>query len=293
MSNHQYQEDRISKTRLRNSFIGSVIGIVLAMYIVGIFAFIVYISNTFIHSLSQNIEVELSFFSDIPEYDILQLEKHLKTKNYVQKTEFFSQKQNTEEAIELLGSDFTEIIDNPINATIILTMNPLYSSPQKLDSIAQILKRNTIVQDVTYPQIIVENIHQKIRPIQIAVFIVALILTLISFALIANSIRLAIYSKRFLIKSMLLVGAEKGFVRKPFIKTGFLQGLIGGLLSIILLGLTLYIGHRFYPDMFYINNLNEIGIILGGIFILSLLLTLIATLISVNKYIRIKTDNLF
>lgn len=300
MSTHDFQEDRISKARLRSSFAGSTVTVVLALYLIGILGFIVYFSNNFITSLSQKIEMEFMFFSEVPENEIIQMEKELQKAHFVASTQFHSKEANRQEAIEVVRTDFTQIIDNPINATITIYVKPEFTDPKTLDSLAAALKNNTIIEDIIYPRIIVESVHEKVFPIQLIILAVSLILVFTAFILVINSIRLAIYSKRFLIRSMLLVGATRGFVRKPFLKRGFFQGFLSGFWAVVLLSVTLYAGYivRLEYDLqdFIIINpefFREIGIIFGGVFGLSFILTLFATLISINKYIRIKTDNLF
>jgi len=300
MPTRDFQEDRISKARSRSSFVGATITVILALYLIGILGFVVYFSNNFITSLSQKIEMEFTFFSEVPESEIIQLEKELQKAPFAGSTQFHSKDANTQEAIEVIGTDFTQIIANPINATLTINVKPEFTAPETLDSLAAALKSNTIIQDITYPRIIAESFHKKLFPIQLIILSVALILIFVAFILVINSIRLAIYSKRFLIKSMLLVGATRGFVRKPFLKRGLLQGFLGGFWAVVLLSGTLYAGYIVYQeydlqDFIIINPeiYREIGIIFGGVFGLSFILTLFATLISVNKYIRIKTDNLF
>jgi cell division transport system permease protein len=155
------------------------------------------------------------------------------------------------------------------------------------------LKRNEIVQDVDYPEFIVKSVSNNFKKIQWIILGVTAVFMLISMLLIANCIRLNIYAKRFNIKSMLLVGATPRFVRKPFVTKGLLQGIWGGIIAILLLALVLYFGNRSMPEFIDFSQMHYIAPILGGILLFGILFTVIISIISVNRYIRIKDERLY
>lgn len=153
--------------------------------------------------------------------------------------------------------------------------------------------KNSEVKDVEYPDTIVKTVLNNFMKIQIIICVVCAIFMIISMILIANYIRLQIYAKRFGIRSMLLVGATKGFVRRPFVFKGFVQGVLGGFFAVIMLAGILYLGNLHIPDMVNFDYILEISILLAGIFLLSILFTIMVSLYSVNKYIKINTDRLY
>lgn len=237
--------------------------------------------------------MEVLFYSEVKEADIIALEQQIKLKPYIAASRVSSREDNTKNAIEIVGSDFTEIIDNPINASIIISVAPAYANSDSLDKISKELKKNEIVQDVDYPKPIVTSVSNNFHKIQWFIFGICAIFMLISMLLIANCIRLNIYAKRFNIKSMLLVGATPKFVRKPFVNKGLVQGIWGGIIAILILAVLLYIGNKTFPNFIDFSQLLYIAIILAGLLLFSILFTVIISIVSVNRYIRIKDERLY
>lgn len=266
------------------------------MFFIGTLTFFAFFSTQMMNNLSKKLEMEILFYdekSGVKEMDIIAYEQQLKLKPFIAESRVSSKAENTAEAKKNVGNNFLEIIDNPINASIIISVAPEYANSDSLDKIIREIKQNVIVQDVSYPDMIVKSVHNNFMTIQISILVISLILILISMLLIANSIRLNIYAKRFNIRSMLLVGATRGFVRRPFIFKGFIQGVWGGLIAVLLLAAMLYKGNILFEDFVNFQYILEIAIILGCLFVFSILYTMLIANISVNKYIRINKDRLY
>jgi cell division transport system permease protein len=293
MDTSQTSLDRITRTRLFFSAIGSVISIALTMFFIGTLVFFAFFSMQYIRNLSQKVEVEVLFYSDVKETDIMAFEQQLKIKPYISQSRFCSKEDNTAEAIRTIGNDFTEIITSPINASILLSVTPEYANGDSLKAVAKKLKQNTYVQDVEYPESIVKTVLDNFLKVQMAIVVICTVFMLISMLLIGNSLRLNIYSKRFSIKSMLLIGATRAFVRKPFIMKGFTQGVWGGFIAAILVGLTLLEGNIIIPEFIDFQYTMQIAALLVGIFAFSVLFTVIISFFSVNRYIKINRDELY
>ena len=285
--------DRITKARLRLSAFGSIFSIALTMFFIGTLAFFAFFSTQYLKNLSKKIEMEVLFYSDIKEADIMALEQQIKLKPYIAASRVSSREENTQNAIKVIGSNYTDIIPNPLNASIIISVAPEYANSDSLKKVSKELKRNEIVQDVDYPEFIVKSVSNNFKKIQWIILGVTAVFMLISMLLIANCIRLNIYAKRFNIKSMLLVGATPHFVRKPFVTKGLLQGIWGGIIAILLLALVLYFGNRSMPEFIDFSQMHYIAPILGGILLFGILFTVIISIISVNRYIRIKDERLY
>lgn len=293
MSKYPDSIDKITRARLAFSAAWSVFSIALTIFFIGILVYVAFFSSQYIQDLSKKIEVEVLFYSEVREADVMAYEQQLKMKHYVSSSRFSSKSENTEVAKKILGNDFTEIIPNPINATIIFSVTPEYANSDSLAVIERDILKNSEVKDVEYPDTIVKTVLNNFMKIQIIICVVCAIFMIISMILIANYIRLQIYAKRFGIRSMLLVGATKGFVRRPFVFKGFVQGVLGGFFAVIMLAGILYLGNLHIPDMVNFDYILEISILLAGIFLLSILFTIMVSLYSVNKYIKINTDRLY
>jgi cell division transport system permease protein len=220
-------------------------------------------------------------------------EQKLKTVQYISQSRFCSRADNTAEAIKTIGNDFTEIITNPINATIVLSVTPPYANGDSIKAIIKKIKQNITVQDVEYPESIVKTVLDNFIRIQMAIVVISAVFMLISMLLIGNSLRLVIYSKRFSIKSMLLIGATPAFVRKPFLLKGFSQGVWGGFIACICIAFLLWESHVILSEFVDFQYINEISILLAGLFIFSILFTVLVSYYSVNRYIKINRDRLY
>lgn len=293
MSKYPESIDRITKARLKFSALGSIVSIALTMFFIGTMAFFAYFSTQYINNLSKKIEMEILFYSDVKEANIVALEQKLKLEPFIAASRVSSRADNTREAIKTIGNNYTEIIANPINASIIVSVSPEYANSDSLKIISKHIKQNQIVQDVQYPDFIVKSIHNNFITIQLVILGISFIFMLISMLLIANSIRLNIFAKRFNIKSMLLVGATRGFVRRPFIFKGFVQGVWGGFIAILILGVLIYFGNVIFPEFIDFSYITAIAIILAGTFTFSILFTSLTSWFSVNRYIKINSDRLY
>jgi cell division transport system permease protein len=285
--------DRITRTRLFFSAVGSVLSIALTMFSIGTLVFFAFFSMKYIQDLSQKVEMEILFYSTVKEADIMAFEQKLKTEPYISHSRFCSKEDNTAEAIKTIGNDFTEIISNPINASILISVTANYANGDSLKVVAKKIKQNTNVQDVDYPESLVKAVLNNFVKVQMAIVIVCAVFMLISMLLIGNSLRLNIYSKRFSIRSMLLIGATRAFVRKPFIIKGFVQGVWGGFIACFLIALMLLESNFILPEFVSFQNITEISVLLAGIFIFSILFTVIVSFFSVNRYIKINRDELY
>lgn len=293
MSKYPDSIDKITKARLRLSAFGSVASIALTMFFIGTLACFAYFSTQYIHNLSKKIEMEILFYADVKEADIVSMEQRMKMEPFIAASRVSSRQENTQEAIKTIGNNYTDIISNPINASIIISVSPEYANSDSLQQISKRIKKEQIVQDVQYPDFLVKSISNNFRTLQWVVLIISAVFMLISMLLIANSIRLHIYAKRFNIKSMLLVGATRSFVRGPFVLKGLSQGVWGGAIAVVLLGLLLYQGNLLFPQFVDFSQILYVSLILLAVFVFSILFTVIVSAISVNRYIRIKDERLY
>ncbi len=293
MSKYSESIDAITKARLRLSSFGSVVSIALAMFFIGTLVFFFFFSSKLIYHISENMEVEILFYSHVNEADIMAYEQKLKLEPFIATCRVSSKEENTNEAIKAVGNDFREIITNPINASILFSLNTKYNNSDSINVVFKKINQQAIVQDIVYSDKILKFVHENLFTIHLTIFIICFVFILISMLLIANSIRLNIYSKRLNIRSMLLVGATRGFVRKPFIWKGFVQGVWGGGLAIVFLGVLLYFGEKSLPNFISFSEVEILALIGLGIFAFSIIFTMLIALFSVNKYIKVNQDRLY
>ena len=290
--------DKITKHRLTSAKISTVISISLVLYIMGLLGIVLINAKRISENVRENIGFEVFLTYDITEGEISNLQKELALFPYIKSMQYISKEEAIEEAKTILGNNFTDYANDIIPASIQLKINSEYTSLDSLQKIEKTLRLKTHIIDVNYQKNYVKNINENLYKISMILLIISGILLIISIALISNTMRLSIYSKRFIIRSMLLVGAKRRTIYAPFISTGILQGLWGAILAISLLCGTLYFVYintnPIFSEIIDFTQQPELYVYLFGIILfLGIFITWISTFFSVRKYIKIKLDKLY
>jgi len=274
----------------------SLVSITLVLFLLGVFALLMMHAQKLSNYLKENISFEIVMNSNVKEAYILRLQKELDAMPAVKSTEYITKEEAIRRLSEDLGEDFLQWLgdeENPLLPSIEVRFNAAYANPDSLTVIeAQLLKNNDI-KDIYYHKSLVELINQNVRRIGIGLMVASLILLIIAVTLIRNTIRLSIYSKRFLVRSMLLVGATASYIRRPFIKSGISQGFFGALLADVFLGLLLYGLRKRLPELTLIQDFNIIIAIFVGIIVLGILLGGFSTRSALRKYLKADVDRLY
>ena len=228
------------------------------------------------------------------EADILKLQKKLNQEPFVKQSEYISKKQALKEQTEAMGTDPEEFLGyNPFTASIEIKLHSDYANSDSIAKIEKMIKKNTNIQDVLYRKELIDAVNDNIRNISLVLLALAVVLTFISFALINNTIRLAIYSKRFLIHTMKLVGASWGFIRRLFMARSFNLGFLSGLLADAVLWGGVHTLLQYDPSLSQYIHVDMLLVVGAAVLLFGLLLTLGCTYVSVNKYLRMKVGDLY
>ncbi len=283
------------KTKIRGAYLTSVVSISLVLLLLGIVGLLVLNAKQMSDYVKENLCFSLIINNDVAEPDIKQFQKTLDTHDFIKSTEYITKEDAAKQLQEELGEDFIETLGyNPLSPTINVYLNSDYASP---DSIAKLenffMSKSGIVNEVSYQQNLVNLINDNIRKVSVILLALSALFFLISFALLNNTIRLQIYSKRFIINTMKLVGAKKNFIRRPFIASGALQGLISSLIAIALLYTIIYFANAQLGDLIGTIDPLVIALLFVAVAVIGVLLCVFATLLSINKYLRLKTINLY
>jgi len=289
------KEDKFNKRRLRASYFTSVISITLVLFILGFFGLIVLHSKMIGKHVRENIQMNVYMKKNAKEAEIFRLKKEMDATNNVKYTKYISADEAKKIYQEEIGEDFIQFLDgeNPLHASIEIHLNENYANVAELKKLAKKIEKRRIVEEVRYHEDYVQAINKNIARISLFFMIVSGLLLLISIVLINNTIRLSVYSNRFIIRSMRLIGATQAFIRKPFIWRGIAQGIISALLSIGLLIAILYKFHEFYPDLINIRNIDLYLILFGGVIATGIIISWWSSSLSVRRYLRMKIDNLY
>ena len=283
------------KNKIRGAYFTSVVSISLVLLLLGIVGLLMLNAKQMSDYVKENLCFSLIINDDVSEPDIKQFQKSLDTHEFIKSTEYITKDDAAKQLQEELGENFIETLGyNPLSPTINVYLNSDYASP---DSIAKLesffLSKSNIVNEVSYQQNLVNLIHDNIKKVSIILLVLSALFFLISFALLNNTIRLQIYSKRFIINTMKLVGAKKGFIRRPFIASGALQGLVSSIIAIALLYGIIYFANSQLENIMGLIDPWIIALLFVAVAVIGVLLCVFATLLSINKYLRLKTINLY
>ncbi len=289
------KEDKFNKRRLRASYLTSVISITLVLFVLGFFGLIVLHSKMIGKHIRENIQMNVYMKKSAKEAEIFRLKKEMDANNNVKYTKYISADEAKKIYQKEIGEDFIKFLDgeNPLHASIEIHLNESYANVAELKKLAKKIEKRKIVEEVRYHENYVQAINRNIARISLFFMIVSGLLLLISIVLISNTIRLSVYSNRFIIRSMRLIGATQMFIRKPFIWRGIAQGIISAFLSIGLLIAILYKLHNYYPDLISMRNIDLYLILFGGVIATGIIISWWSSSLSVRRYLRMKIDNLY
>ena len=266
----------------------------MVLLLLGMVVFFVLSANNLSTYVRENIGFTVLVSDDMKEAEILKYQKALNEKEYVKESVYISKEQALKEQTEAMGTDPAEFLGyNPFTASIEIKLNAGYAN---LDSVAWIEKEilsNKKVMEVSYPQDLLDSVNSNIQKVSLFLLGLAALLTLISFALINNTIRLAIYSKRFLIHTMKLVGASWGFIRRPFLIRNMWIGILSGLMADTILIIMAYMLVKYEPQLIDIITPEVMLIVMGTVFVFGLVITCMCAYVSINKYLRMKASALY
>lgn len=275
-------------------FVTSCISTTLVLLLLGMVVFFVLAARNLSVYVKENINFSIVISDDMKERDILRLQKSLNGEPFVKSTEYISKKQALEEQTEAMGTDPQEFLGyNPFSASIEVKLKSDYANADSIAKIEKQIRKNTDIQDVLYQKELVDAVNDNIRKISFLLLGLAVILALISFALINNTIRLAVYSKRFLIHTMKLVGASWSFIRRPFLRRNFWIGVLAaGLADGMLWAAATWLVER-EPELIKVITPEVMLLVSVAVLAFGVLITWLCAFFSVNKYLRMKAGALY
>jgi cell division transport system permease protein len=288
------KERNINRNRLRSSYLTSIISISLVLFLIGIVGLLIINGRSINNSVRESIGFNVILKEKVKDADIFQLQKILDAKTYTLSTEYITKEKAALETEQLVGGDFVEFLGfNPLPPSIRLKLRASYTRPDSVMFIEEEILSYEQVEEVVYKKTLLYAINENIRKISIVILGFSILLLLVAITLINNTIRLSIYSKRFIINTMQLVGATRSFIRKPFLIKSVLNGFIGSLISMSLLAGLLYLSSEELENIISFTDINLMALLGASILLISIVINWISTFFAVNKYLNIKTDKLY
>ncbi len=275
------------------SFFYSIVSITLVLFLLGILGTFVFLSQKISRYFRENIEITLILKDNLNEVDIFSFQKALDREPFVKSTEYLSKDEAAKIMNQQYGEDLEVLGYNPLYASLNIYLNADFANDDSLKVIEERLLQNPMVEEVYYMKALITLVNKNIRNISLILGGLAALIFFISLTLIDSTIRLLMYSQRFLIRSMQLVGATRWFIIKPYIGRGIFNGAMSGIIAVIaLLGLLYYVQNRI-PNFIEPNDLMAFGVIFLLVISTGILISLISTWLAVRKYLRLQLDDLY
>ena len=286
--------EKYSQRRLKTSYASTIVGITLVLYMLGLLGLLIMHANRLSDYVKENIGFTVFLNEDVKEVDIIQLQKTLDAREYVKSTEYITSEKAAKDLQEDIGEDFVTFLGyNPLPPSIDVRFKADYANADSLNTLQSELENNTYVKEVQYNESLVAGVNENIRKISLIILGFSALLMIISIALINNTIRLSVYSKRFLLRTMQLIGATENFIRRPFLLKGIVQGIIASVIAILSLVFTLYFAQKEVPELQELQDATLFIKLFIFVMVLGIIISWASTYLAVRKYLRIKTDYLY
>ena len=280
--------------RLRSSYVSSVLSISLVLFMMGLLGLLVIDAKKISDYVKEHVQLNIYLSDDMTKSELSGMIKSMKELPYVRTLQYISKDEALENLKSDLGEESVGMLDsNPLPATIDVGVYADYAHPDSLNKIQKELSSFRQVVEVSYQRSEVEALNRNFRTLAVIILIFCGLLLFIAVVLINNTIRLSLFSRRFLIKSMQLVGATKGFIRKPFLTRSLVHGFYSGLISVVLLAGIIYIIESRFPDFGQLSDLRQIGVLFASVMLFGFLISGLSTFRAVNRYLRHKADELY
>jgi cell division transport system permease protein len=286
--------EKFQKRRLISSYFSVVLSIFLVLFLLGILGFFIINSKKLADDFREKIAMTVFFKNEANDSILKAFGQEMKTSKFSKTFVYVSKEQAAKEHTDIIGEDFVTFLgENPLQNSYDIHLRADYVVRDSITKIESHLRKNAMVSDIVYDKQLVNLVNDNIKKVSMWILIVSAFLTFIAVLLINSSLRLSIYSNRFIIKTMQMVGATKSFIRKPFVMRSIKLGMIGaGLAVLALIGLLVYLENSF-PDLGILDDKLLIGLVLIAVFGLGILITWLSTYFATQRFLNLRTDDLY
>lgn len=286
--------EKFQKRRLISSYFSVVLSVFLVLFLLGILGLFVINSKKLSDDFKEEIAMTVFFKNEATDSVINAFRDELKIAKFVKSSVYVTKEQAAKQHTDIIGEDFMTFLGaNPLQNSFDIHLKADYIDTENIRKIESRFRANEMVSDIVYDKQLVNLVNDNIKKVSMWILIISGILAFIAVILINSSMRLSIYSNRFIIKTMQMVGATKSFIRKPFIMRSIKLGLIGSVLAVLaLIGLLIYLDTNF-PNLGILNDPLTIGAVLVSVLLVGILITWISTFFATQRYLNLRTDDLY
>ena len=286
--------ERYQKRKLISSYFSVVLSIGLVLFLLGILGLLVLNTKKMADHFKEQITISVFLKENAKEVEVDQLQKSLAMAEYTKLATYVSKEEAAEQHSEEIGENFIDFLGyNPLKNSIDVQLNADFVSPEQIEGIATEISKKNYVDEVSYDKPLVGLLSDNVKKISFWILVASAIFTFIAVLLINSSIRLSIYSKRFIIKTMQMVGATKIFIRRPFLWTNIKLGMLGAVIALLALAGALFYLDKNFPELNLFKDSTILILLFVGVFILGVLISLISTYFATQRFLNLRTDELY
>lgn len=287
-------DEKFQKRRLRSSYISVILSVSLVLFTLGLLGLFLLYTQKITNQVIEDIGFTVYLYDDVKQVDVDRLKKTIDIADYTRTSTYISKDEAIEILKQDLGEDFMQYLDyNPLLASIDVKVKPAYASTDSLAVVKASLSRSSKVKEIVYQESLIQKVQENLRIAGLVILIFSSLLLVVAIALINNSIRLSIYSRRFIIKSMQLVGATQGFIRRPFVQRGILHGVYSALIAMLLIMGVMYYLQNVLPDLIQIEDIEILAYLFVLVMALGIIISWVSTSLAVRKYLRMRGNKLY
>ncbi len=287
-------ENKLIRRRLVGAWLSTVISISLVLLLVGVAALLVVNARSVSDYFKENMQVSVLMKQEVDDDEAMEYVAELDAMPFIKSSKFVSREQGTKEMAELLGEDFLNVFETaPIPVSVEVTLKADYVSTDSLEVVKKEIRRSGIVDEVVYQQSLVEKLNTNLKRISVVLGVFIVLLLFISFVLINNTVRLNVFSRRFTIHTMKLVGATKSFIRAPFMVQAVFQGLFSALLATLMLVGILFFVRSEFAQLFEVFRLDLLLVVIGVVILSGVVICTISTALVVGHLVSLSKEELY
>lgn len=290
------KDDKRLKRKVRNSYIVSTVSITLVLFLLGSVGYLMVAAMKVADTLQQSVSVSVELGNDLSDEQRQAIERQLAGDEIVATISFVGkqEKLDDQEFRKMFGSTFEEVLEeNPLRDSYELTLTAASADKERLDAFIASVERLDGVEGVSYPAMMVERLHTTVGKIRLVLLLFGGALLLVSLILLNNTIRLAIFSKRYLINTMKLVGATKWFIMRPFLGNSITQGILSGLAASVLFAVAVFGLNEAVPELSSLAEIGKIAMIIGAMILGGVIISGLFTLVALNKFVNMKSNKIY
>ena len=287
-------KNRIIRRRLMGAWISSIVSICLVLLLVGVASLLLVNARRLSDYFKEHMQISVILRDDVDDSHALAVRDQLDAMPWVHATEYICREQGTKELEEMLGEDFLTVFDtSPVPVSFNVSLDAAYVSPDSVAVVKTVIEKVPEVEEVVYHESLIEALNGNLSKISMVIGVFIILLLFISFVLISNTVRLNVYSRRFSIHTMQLVGATRGFIRGPFMVQAFFQGVFSAFLAILLLIGLLYFLRSEFEMLFEVFSLKMLLVVIGIVLVSGIVICMLSTYFVVNRLVTLSKDELY